>query len=1051
MATYDLKYPGAAIDAILDTAYDLQNAGYIFRGLASEYSNTPTERSWVLAGEGETGHGFTSPIPKGYIGVCVFNGTSWTGKLLKCVSIDSTPTDGSTNAVSSGGAYASISQLADTVTEALDNLTFTDTTPSAFLGEYIIEKVSTTDGGIERILTYFTILAATTSKAGLLSAADKAKLDAILGNLRSLEIDDTTAYSDLGDKIVESIKATIGGTEETISTFQILAATASKAGLLSAADKAKLDAMWSSGYQFAGIATPSTTPLSTTSKIFYIATEAGTYFNAVTVTQGINILSWNGTAWSAVQVVGIDKEPVIASHSLVEGGGVYRQDEILRHRVDGDTIMQPFETVEGKFINSSGSETSNNNFSYQKYVVLPKHRYMVSGKITNSSTTLYAINWFDVNGNYIDHDAKLADSVLVLNNEPVNSPSNAYYAYVNVSNFNGQAYMLADYPHTLPEVNDLLAKRAFGLDKVTTINNVYFKRSQGLNPVGSVVVAKFAVTPNTRYLFKINIPVTTLGMYLISYLDENGDYTTGSPSLRVNPGEAVEIDTEIKTSSTCRYVYINIPKVAIDSVVFGYLSEQEENDTILPGYVSQIPYEVIEGKYVGLPASGETAPEEKTLASMKYSKYTLEQNKKYVANYTISARTTVYMMYYVDANGDYISRALHNATGNVMTGNVILNVPSNAAGIYINEGVSGGSVITLNEVSTTDRTEEILGYLNKNGICRLGAGDYYINALNMPDNTTLVGDGKNTRLILSGTSDGYAIRVGARCTISDLQIDGNANLEYKGEENLSVDEIHMDGNRHGILLLGDGENPNWAGSVITRCEITNFSGGGITCDNTGYGTYSSLTVSDCWIRHCCVGINVAYFSEFNKFVNIGCYDCRYGCVNNGGNNSFDTCGFNHNQIGFYINGNDGKCIRYDGTTINGRNMGHGVMANCILDHNGKDNSDVGYAIVVIGVSQGYQFANLSIHYGKLYFEGNNNISLVNGKLGQNTGWEIRNMVTPIVISSFVGVASSYTPFAVYINDQLITDFDADGNGGFTYMYNCFRYRTKATPQYLMSL
>ena len=258
MATYDLKYPGAAIDDILDTAYDLQNAGYIFRGLASEYSNTPTERSWVLAGEGETGHGFASPVPKGYIGVCVFNGTSWTGKLLKCVSIDSTPTNGSTNAVSSGGAYASISQLADTVNEALDNLTFTDTTPSAFLGEYITEKVSTTDGGLERILTYFTILSA----------------------------------------------------------------TASKAGLLSAADKAKLDALWSSGYQFAGIATPSTTPVSTTSKIFYIATEAGTYFNAVTITQGINLLSWNGIAWSAVQVVGIDDEPTAGSSNLIKSGGI---------------------------------------------------------------------------------------------------------------------------------------------------------------------------------------------------------------------------------------------------------------------------------------------------------------------------------------------------------------------------------------------------------------------------------------------------------------------------------------------------------------------------------------------------------------------------------------------------------------------------------------------------------------------------------------------------------------------------------------------------------
>jgi hypothetical protein len=138
-----------------------------------------------------------------------------------------------------------------------------------------------------------------------------------------LEIDDTTAYADLGDKIVESIKATIGGTEETISTFQILAATASKAGLLSAADKAKLDALWSSGYQFAGIATPSTTPISTTSKIFYIATEAGTYFNVVTVTHGINILSWNGSAWSAVQVVGIDDEPTAGSSNLAESDGTF--------------------------------------------------------------------------------------------------------------------------------------------------------------------------------------------------------------------------------------------------------------------------------------------------------------------------------------------------------------------------------------------------------------------------------------------------------------------------------------------------------------------------------------------------------------------------------------------------------------------------------------------------------------------------------------------------------------------------------------------------------
>ena len=346
MATYNLAFPDVAIDAILTTAYHLQQVGYIFRGSASDYSGTPTEREWVIAPAGFSGLGLSSAVPKGSIGVCLYNGTAWVGKVINVVTIDSSVSGSSNNAVSSSAVYAAINQLATGVAEALDNLTFTDTTPSAFLGEYITEKVSTTDGGIERILTYFTILAATTSKAGLLSAADKAKLDAILGNLRSLKIDDTTAYADLGDKIVESIKATIGGTEETISTFQLLAATASKAGLLSAADKAKLDALWSSGYQFVGIATPTTTPISTTSKIFYIATQAGTYFNSVTVTQGINILSWNGTSWSAVQVVSFDGNPKPSSKGLVYGYDSYN------HRAEISIIEgygYPFEigTYEG--------------------------------------------------------------------------------------------------------------------------------------------------------------------------------------------------------------------------------------------------------------------------------------------------------------------------------------------------------------------------------------------------------------------------------------------------------------------------------------------------------------------------------------------------------------------------------------------------------------------------------------------------------------------------------------------------------------------------------
>ena len=243
MATYNLAFPDVAIDAILTTAYHLQQAGYIFRGSASDYSGTPTEREWVIAPAGFTGYGISSPVPQGSIGVCLYNGTAWVGKIINVATIDSTPTQNSGNAVSSGGAYAAINQLSANVTEALENLTFTDTTPSAFQDEYINMKVSTTEGGVEHILTYLTILAATTSKAGLLTAEDKQKIDSFLTNLRSLTFADTTASADQGTQITETLKATIGGVQEVIDSITILAATSSKAGLLSASDKAYIDAL----------------------------------------------------------------------------------------------------------------------------------------------------------------------------------------------------------------------------------------------------------------------------------------------------------------------------------------------------------------------------------------------------------------------------------------------------------------------------------------------------------------------------------------------------------------------------------------------------------------------------------------------------------------------------------------------------------------------------------------------------------------------------------------------------------------------------------------
>jgi hypothetical protein len=76
------------------------------------------------------------------------------------------------------------------------------------------------------------------------------------------------------------------------------------------------------GYVYAGIATPSSTPA--TGKVFYLALTAGTYthFGNTVVTQGINILKYNGSAWSLDAFIGIDDELTPISNNLPKSGNV---------------------------------------------------------------------------------------------------------------------------------------------------------------------------------------------------------------------------------------------------------------------------------------------------------------------------------------------------------------------------------------------------------------------------------------------------------------------------------------------------------------------------------------------------------------------------------------------------------------------------------------------------------------------------------------------------------------------------------------------------------
>ena len=77
------------------------------------------------------------------------------------------------------------------------------------------------------------------------------------------------------------------------------------------------------GYVYAGIATPSVTPVS--GKVFYLARQAGQYtnFGGLTVTEGFNILKRNGSAWSQEQLMSmadIYKNPLIGYYECDTAG-----------------------------------------------------------------------------------------------------------------------------------------------------------------------------------------------------------------------------------------------------------------------------------------------------------------------------------------------------------------------------------------------------------------------------------------------------------------------------------------------------------------------------------------------------------------------------------------------------------------------------------------------------------------------------------------------------------------------------------------------------------
>ena len=267
------------------------------------------------------------------------------------------------------------------------------------------------------------------------------------------------------------------------------------------------------------------------------------------------------------------------------------------------------------------------------------------------------------------------------------------------------------------------------------------------------------------------------------------------------------------------------------------------------------------------------------------------------------------------------------------------------------------------EANATDMTGSIMYMLESFGYCKLSSGVFYVSGnIDLPTGTSLMGNGYNTVIRLLPAEDSrYIIRVHQNNTVCNIRLSGGKVAPI----DLFSDGTNY-GNQNGIVFTGnaDGQEetrPTALTNFICGCWFENFNGSGFYGHNTGGNYQNIVTMSDCVIDHCRVGINSDYFMEYSKFTNCNVTNCYYACINNGGNNVFYGCTF-HGVVGWMC----------DNSANDKRNNMHGSCVGCTFNHiNNMNRPDIlgsGSAIIILNCNNGFVFSGCQLWYGNVIID-----------------------------------------------------------------------------------
>ncbi len=705
--------------------------------------------------------------------------------------------------------------------------------------------------------------------------------------------------------------------------------------------------------------------------IYRVANWNGSEYNRTCYTE----YTWNGSTYIplSVKTIGVDSEAIEESENFITSGGAYK---IKQHSIQNESNNSQLRTllqtsIEQGFIDE-GSVIDNANFRIYTYNVNGGTKYLFSGNVSPNVYGFHFIYWFDAN------DQPISGSLFIKSNNGaekdivVVAPITARKAKISIQKAFISSLVFKEVgevilSQTLADgikIADSFTSRKSLMTPVAITQNSFIDDDGSVKSLVNFAILKYAVESLGIYSFSeyhselVNIP-------FLSWLDSNGSVISIENTIFTNvtykdkvviaPPGAVYAALNTQTSHD---KVANMKKVENDKIDF--MSMQNElpscdlNDVRNTGtwlLVDSNEYSnTPENKNIGFLRVSSVAEwilqEFYSFSTAKLFKRKFRESASSVENWSV-------------------------AGGGGAENNYTFNEYSQTVNIDATPSITADSNNYLSSTNDeTDRTADILTMLQATGICRLGPGVFYVDCIIMPDDSSIIGSGASTRVFLKEGENKFAFKPGTRCMIKDMKILGASSLTPSSNI----------GTRHGILWQGNytqehDSNLQPVATILDGLYIAAFSGGGITCYDTGYGTTNHIFASNCYIWSCGAGINISYLSEFHKFTNVHCSGCYYGCINNGGNNIFVNCDFSSSR---------GIAFLMDNDQNQSPNNSHGSCVACVFNHTA---SNTGIGIKVLNCNNGFVFDGCQIFYSQIYIKDSAGICVSACNLG-NTNCDI---------------------------------------------------------------